>query len=335
MDRKAHLRLGNGQMSMAAIVIDHVSRRYGAEARPAVDDVSLAVEAGEFVTLLGPSGCGKTTLLKMINRLVEPTSGRILVNGEDTSAVSPTALRRRIGYVIQQTGLFPHMRIEDNIGAVPRLLGWDKARVNARIDELLDLIGLPASYRQRYPRQLSGGEQQRVGVARALASDPPIVLMDEPFGAIDAINRLRLQDEMLRIQTVLHKTIMFVTHDVEEAFRLGDRIVVMREGRIVQEGAPLDLATAPHDAFVSDLIGAGDMLRRMSMLSVAQAQLQPIDSRLDVDRGPHVLRSADLRSALGLLLQSGAPALIVVDESGQPCGKLDFAAMRAVLGQTQ
>ena len=245
---------------------------------PAVNDVSLTVEQGTFVTLVGPSGCGKTTLLKMINRLVEPTAGRIWVNGEDSAGVSPTELRRHIGYVIQQTGLFPHMLIEDNIGAVPRLLGWDRARIDARVDEMLALIDLPIAYRKRYPRQLSGGEQQRVGVARALAADPPIVLMDEPFGAIDAINRVRLQDELLRIQTKLHKTILFVTHDVEEAFKLGDRIVVMREGRIVQAGAPLELATMPKDDFVRDLIGADDMVRRLGMLPVSAAPLQPLSS---------------------------------------------------------
>jgi osmoprotectant transport system ATP-binding protein len=315
---------------VSAIVVDHVSRRYGANALPAVDDVSLSVGQGEFVTLVGPSGCGKTTLLKMINRLVEPSAGQIWVNGEDTASVSPTELRRHIGYVIQQTGLFPHMRIEDNIASVPRLLGWDRARIDRRVDEMLALIDLPASYRSRYPRQLSGGEQQRVGVARALAADPPIVLMDEPFGAIDAINRARLQDELLRIQTKLHKTIVFVTHDVEEAFKLGDRIVVMREGRIVQAGAPLDLATAPADAFVGDLIGAGDMLRRLGLLTVAAATLQPATPAQALPL-PAIAPSSDLRSALDLLLRSGAPALLVVDTAGAVQGQLDFAGIRSVL----
>jgi osmoprotectant transport system ATP-binding protein len=314
------------------IQIEHVTRRFDPSGRPAVDDVSLAVADGAFVTLLGPSGCGKTTLLKMINRLYEPTSGRILIDGQDTAAVSPTALRRHIGYVIQQTGLFPHLRVEDNIGAVPRLLGWDKARTDRRVDEMLALIGLPVEYRKRFPRQLSGGEQQRVGVARALAADPPIVLMDEPFGAIDAINRARLQDELLRIQTMLHKTIIFVTHDVEEAFKLGDRIVVMREGHIVQEGAPLEVAMAPADDFVRDLVGANDMLRRLSMLPVAAAPLAPVSA--PVGELPTISASGNLRTALGLLLQSGAPALIVVDDAGAAVGRLDFAAMRSVLDVT-
>lgn len=314
---------------MSTIVIEHLTRRYSQGARPAVDDVSLSVEDGEFVTLVGPSGCGKTTLLKMINRLVEPTSGRIWVNGEDTATVSPTGLRRHIGYVIQQTGLFPHLRVEDNIAAVPKLLGWDRARIDSRVDEMLALIDLPVTYRRRFPRELSGGEQQRVGVARALAADPPIVLMDEPFGAIDAINRARLQDELLRIQTKLHKTIVFVTHDVEEAFKLGDRIVVMCEGRIVQMGKPLELATAPKNDFVRDLIGASDMLRRLGLLPVAAAVIAP--SPHPPESLPAIPVTADLRTALDLLLKSGAPALTVIDTAGAALGQLDFAAIRSVL----
>ena len=317
---------------MSAILIDHVSRQFSQGAAPAVDDVCLTVEQGSFVTLLGPSGCGKTTLLKMINRLYEPTSGRIFVNGADTATVSPTELRRHIGYVIQQTGLFPHMRVEDNIAAVPRLLGWEKARSDARVDAMLALVGLPVSYRSRFPRQLSGGEQQRVGVARALAADPPIVLMDEPFGAIDAINRVRLQDELLSIQIKLHKTVLFVTHDVEEAFKLGDRVVIMRSGKIVQVGAPLALATAPADDFVRELIGADDMLRRLGMLQVSAVPLRPIGS------APHltqqtVVGNSSLRTALSLLLQSGADAITVADEQGRPLGELTFADIRALLSQ--
>ncbi len=317
---------------MSAILIDHVSRQFSQGAAPAVDDVCLTVEQGSFVTLLGPSGCGKTTLLKMINRLYEPTSGRIFVNGADTATVSPTELRRHIGYVIQQTGLFPHMRVEDNIAAVPRLLGWEKARSDARVDAMLALVGLPVSYRSRFPRQLSGGEQQRVGVARALAADPPIVLMDEPFGAIDAINRVRLQDELLSIQIKLHKTVLFVTHDVEEAFKLGDRVVIMRSGKIVQVGAPLALATAPADDFVRELIGADDMLRRLGMLQVSAVPLRPIGS------APHLTQqtvagNSSLRTALSLLLQSGADAITVADEQGRPLGELTFADIRALLSQ--
>ena len=319
---------------MSAILIDHVSRQFSQATAPAVDDVSLTVEQGSFVTLLGPSGCGKTTLLKMINRLYEPTAGRIFVNGEDTATVSPTHLRRHIGYVIQQTGLFPHMRVEDNIAAVPRLLGWEKARSDARVDAMLALVGLPVSYRSRFPRQLSGGEQQRVGVARALAADPPIVLMDEPFGAIDAINRVRLQDELISIQTKLRKTILFVTHDVEEAFKLGDRVVIMRAGKIVQVDAPLALATAPADDFVRELIGADDMLRRLGMLPVSAAPLRPIGGAPHATQ-PSVRSSSNLRTALSLLLQSGASALTVVDEQGQPLGELTFAEIRTLVGQQE
>ncbi|MEI2776506.1 MAG: ABC transporter ATP-binding protein [Tetrasphaera sp.] len=260
------------------------------------------------------------------------TAGRIFVNGEDTATVSPTHLRRHIGYVIQQTGLFPHMHVEDNIAAVPRLLGWEKARSDARVDEMLALVGLPVRYRSRFPRQLSGGEQQRVGVARALAADPPIVLMDEPFGAIDAINRARLQDELISIQTKLHKTILFVTHDVEEAFKLGDRVVIMRAGKIVQVDAPLALATAPVDDFVRELIGADDMLRRLGLLPVAAAALRPSGA------APHptqqsIPSSSNLRTALSLLLQSGADAITVVDAQGRPLGDLTFADIRTLLSQ--
>ena len=230
---------------MSAIVVENLTKQFPNEPRPAVDQVSFEVEDGAFVVLLGPSGCGKTTLLKMINRLYEPTSGRILVGDADARSLPVTELRRRIGYAIQQTGLFPHMRIEQNIAVVPRLLGWEKPRIDARIDELLDLVSLPRAYRKRYPRQLSGGEQQRVGLARALAADPAIMLMDEPFGAIDAITRTHLQDELLNIQRKLRKTIMFVTHDVEEALRLADKIIIMRAGTIVQYDTPLNIVMQP------------------------------------------------------------------------------------------
>jgi len=313
---------------MNLIVIEHATRHFGDAPRPAVDDVSLTAPAGAFVTLLGPSGCGKTTLLKMINRLYPLTAGRILIDGQDTVTIPATTLRRHIGYVIQHTGLFPLLRIADNIATVPRLLGWKRARIDERVDELLTLVGLPVAYRSRFPRQPSGAEQQRVGVARALAADPAIVLMDEPFSAIDAITRTRLQDELLQIQTRLQKTILFVTHDVEEAFKLGERIVVMREGRVVQEGTPLELVAAPADAFVRDLIGAGDMLRRLSLLPVGAAALRPLDGGTDRTR---IGQKENLRRALGLLLASDARSLAVVDEDGTPVGLLDFTAIRSTL----
>src|SRR5207249_3890471 len=222
-----------------AIVFEHVSKRFPAATHPAVDDVSLQVERGSLVVLLGPSGCGKTTLLKMVNRLYEHDSGRILVEGREARSFKVTELRRRIGYVIQSTGLFPHMTVARNIATVPQMLGWDKARIDRRVDELLELVGLPArEYRSRYPIQLSGGQQQRVGLARAMAADPSIMLMDEPFAAIDNITRRRLQDELLGIQRKVRKTILFVTHDVEEALRLADEIAVMREGRVLQYDTP-------------------------------------------------------------------------------------------------
>ena len=206
---------------------------------------------------VGPSGCGKTTLMKMINRLIEPTSGRIFIQGEDVTGVNPDQLRRRIGYVIQQIGLFPHMTIADNIATVPRMLGWDKARIEQRVDELLELVGLDAAiFRSRYPKQLSGGQRQRVGVARALAVDPPVMLMDEPFGAIDPITRDRLQNEFLRLQAEIRKTIVFVTHDIDEAIKMGDRIAILREGaKIAQYDTPKHILSAPADAFVADFVG--------------------------------------------------------------------------------
>ncbi len=218
------------QHESAGIDLAEVTKRFPNEEHPAVDHVSFQVEPGSLIVLLGPSGCGKTTLLKMINRLYEPTSGQIHIGGTEIHDLPATELRRRIGYVIQQVGLFPHMTIEQNIAVVPRLEGWDRQRIDERINNLLETVGLPRAYRQRYPRQLSGGEQQRVGLARALAADPAILLMDEPFAAIDAITRASLQEELLRIQQKVHKTILFVTHDVEEALRLADKILVMRAG---------------------------------------------------------------------------------------------------------
>jgi osmoprotectant transport system ATP-binding protein len=288
--------------------------------------------------LLGPSGCGKTTLLKMINRLYEPTSGRILVGDADARSLPVTDLRRRIGYAIQQTGLFPHMRIEQNIAVVPRLLGWTKPRIDARIDELLDLVNLPRSYRKRYPRQLSGGEQQRVGLARALAADPAIMLMDEPFGAIDAITRSHLQDELLNIQRKLRKTIMFVTHDVEEALRLADKIIVMRAGTIVQYDTPLNIVMQPRDMFVQQLVGTEDMLRRLSLITVgdalaAQTLGTPIPALGSNGSADHatISQEADLRSALSQLLRGNAAALAVVDQQGAALGQIAFADMHAAV----
>ncbi len=308
---------------MALIVADRLTKTFPGETRPAVDQVSFEIKQGEFVVLLGPSGCGKTTLLKMINRLYEPTAGQLLIDGVDARSVPATELRRRIGYVIQQTGLFPHLTVEQNIAVVPQLLKWDRRRIEARIDELLDLVDLPRSYRKRHPRQLSGGEQQRVGLARALAADPTLMLMDEPFGALDAITRARLQDELLRIQQRLHKTILFVTHDVDEALRLADRLLIMRAGRIVQFDTPLAVLAEPADDFVRDLLGADDVLRRLSLLTVADALASNgASERLAENGAQETLKPGDtLREALIRVLRAGGQALPVVAD-GRNVGEI-------------
>ena len=315
----------------SAIAFEGVSKVFPGGGRPAVAEATLRVEPGEFVVLLGPSGSGKTTLLKLTNRLYEPTSGRIRLDGTEIRDLPVTALRRRMGYVIQQTGLFPHLRVADNVAVVPRLLGWEKRRIEQRVDELLALVGLPpAEYRRRYPAQLSGGEQQRVGLARALAAEPTTLLMDEPFGALDAITRGRLQEELRRIHDRFGQTVLFVTHDIEEAVRLADRIVVMREGRIVQFDTPLRIVLEPADESVADLVGAGDVLRRLSLLPVAAAfrPLSTANGRPVADDEPTVARSETLRTALAHLLESGATRLAVVDGTERAVGTLDLRAIQ-------
>jgi osmoprotectant transport system ATP-binding protein len=256
------------------IRLDRVAKRYP-DGTMAVDELSLDVPAGEIAVLVGPSGCGKTTTMRMINRLVEPTSGRIYVGGEDVTVADAVRLRRTIGYVIQQVGLFPHQTVASNVATVPRLLRWERRRTRTRVDELLDLVGLdPAVHRDRYPHQLSGGQRQRVGVARALAADPPVLLMDEPFGAVDPVARDRLQAEFLRLQEQVRKTVVFVTHDIDEAIRLGDRIAVMREGgRLEQYADPATLLSAPATDFVADFVGADRTLRRLSVLDIDITQV--------------------------------------------------------------
>ena len=257
----------DSQQSM--IVLDRLRKEY-ADGTVAVNDLSLDVNAGQIAVLVGPSGCGKTTTMRMINRLIEPTSGHIYLEGDDISKVDRVRLRRRIGYVIQQVGLFPHQTVADNIATVPQLLGWDKKRIRSRIAELLELVGLePDRHAKRYPHELSGGQRQRVGVARALAADPPVLLMDEPFGAVDPVARDRLQSEFLRLQQQVRKTIVFVTHDIDEAIRLGDRIAVMREGgHLEQYDEPSELLSEPATDFVADFVGAERTLRRLAVLHV-------------------------------------------------------------------
>ena len=311
----------------ASIDYRAVTKRWPEAARAAVDDVSLEIAPGQFVVLLGPSGCGKTTLLKLTNRLYEPDRGEILIDGAPAAAMDVSDLRRHIGYVIQQAGLFPHYRVEDNIAVVPRLLGWDWERIAARVDELLDLAGLaPDQYRRRYPAQLSGGEQQRVGIARALAAEPRMLLMDEPFGALDAITRARLQDELRAIHARSAQTVVFVTHDIEEAVRLADRIVVMREGRVVQVDAPLALVMRPADAQVADLVGADDVLRRLSLVEVgaiARAMPHGLPAGL-----PALPAAATARDALSLLLESGAEQALVTCPDGTPRGVVGMEDIR-------
>jgi osmoprotectant transport system ATP-binding protein len=259
----------------AMIRLENLTKQYVGQAEVAVDDVSMEIPEGEIVVLVGPSGCGKTTTLKMINRLIEPSSGRIFLGGEDVTEVNSDQLRRRIGYVIQQIGLFRHRTIADNIATVPRLLGWDKRRIAERIDELLATVGMdPDTYRHRYPKELSGGQRQRVGVARAMGADPPVLLMDEPFGAIDPITRERLQNEFLRLQEDIRKTIVFVTHDIDEAVKMGDRIAIFNnEHRIAQFDKPEALLTAPVDDFVREFIGVGAAVKRLHLNRVGEIRL--------------------------------------------------------------
>lgn len=252
------------------IGLQDISKRYPGGHAMAVEELSMEIRTGEFVVFVGPSGCGKTTTMKMINRIIEPSSGRIYLEGEDVSDVNPDLLRRRIGYVIQQIGLFPHMTIADNIAVVPKMLGWDKQRIDDRIDELMETVNIPsAEFRDRYPKALSGGQRQRIGVARAMAADPPVLLMDEPFGAIDPITRSALQDEFLRLQEQIQKTIVFVTHDIDEAIKMGDRIAILSErSQIAQFDSPENILTKPANDFVVDFIGAGATLKRLSLSAV-------------------------------------------------------------------
>jgi osmoprotectant transport system ATP-binding protein len=293
------------------IRLENLTKRYPGQSADAVAPLSLEIQRGELVILVGPSGCGKTTTLRMINRLVEPSGGRVWIDGEDVTDVDPNQLRRHIGYVIQQVGLIPHMTVAQNVGLVPRLLGWDSARTRGRVNELLDLVGLdPSGFRDRYPKQLSGGQQQRVGVARALAADPPVLLMDEPFGAIDPITRERLQDELLKLQQHICKTIVFVTHDIDEAFKLGDRIAIFGEGsRLAQFATPLEILTNPADSYVRTFVGAGAAIRRLSLLRVGDMNGTEADT--DPSEAVRVTRDATVASVLELMLQTGSDRAVV------------------------
>jgi osmoprotectant transport system ATP-binding protein len=289
----------------AVVALEHVTKRYGPPGTPpAVDDLSLTIPAGEICVLVGPSGCGKTTTMKMINRLIDPTSGRITIDGVDVMQQPAVELRRRIGYVIQHIGLFPHLTVAENVAVVPRLLGWPGTRVQERVDELCELVGLdPAAYRSRYPAALSGGERQRVGVARALAADPPLMLMDEPFGAVDPIRRDRLQNEFLRLQAKVRKTVVFVTHDVDEAIKMADRIAILQRGGILaQYDTPDEILAHPASEFVERFVGADRGLKRLSLARVRDLPLlQPLLVPPGEERA-EVRRRLESRDALGYAL---------------------------------
>ncbi len=303
-----------------------LTKRFAGAPQPAVDGIDLHIAEGEVGVLIGPSGCGKTTTMRMINRMIEPDSGRIEVGGRDVTHIDPVALRRSMGYVIQQVGLFPHLTIADNIATVPRLLRWDEPRVQRRVDELLALVGLDEpGFRSRWPRQLSGGQKQRVGVARALAADPPVLLMDEPFGALDPITRTRLQDEFLAILKRLRKTIVLVTHDLDEAIRMGNQVAVMRQGRIEQCDTPLALLARPANDFVRGFVGQDRALRRLALLSVGDS----VETMAVADGAPTVQAIASLRDALAQLLAAGAETARVVDAQGRTLGGLSLSRLLA------
>ncbi|RXS79032.1 ATP-binding cassette domain-containing protein [Streptomyces sp. TM32] len=290
------------------IRFDSVTKRYP-DGTTAVDGLSFEVGEGELVTLVGPSGCGKTTTMMMVNRLIDPTHGRISVDGSDIAGVDPVQLRRRMGYVIQQTGLFPHRTVLDNTATVPVLTGWKKAKARERAAELLDLVGLdPGVYGSRYPEQLSGGQRQRVGVARALAADPPVLLMDEPFGAVDPVVRDRLQKEFLRLQATLHKTVLLVTHDIEEAIRLGDRIAVYGAGRIEQYDTPASVLGAPATAYVAEFVGTDRALKQLSVTTI---------DRADLERPPFARLDEPAAEAMARMRTEGARWAVVLDEEGE------------------
>ncbi|MGI8575703.1 MAG: ABC transporter ATP-binding protein [Egibacteraceae bacterium] len=324
-------------MTDAMIQLEELTKRFPGQDEPAVEKLSMEIYDGEIVVLVGPSGCGKTTTMKLINRLIEPTSGRIVLEGEDVTKADPDQLRRRMGYVIQQIGLFPHMTIADNIAAVPRMLKWSDDRISKRVDELLDVVGMdPGRYRDRYPKELSGGQRQRVGVARGLAADPPVMLMDEPFGAIDPITRDRLQNEFLRLQEDIRKTIVFVTHDIDEAIKMGDRIAILRDRSIIaQYDRPEVILADPADEFVADFIGSGASLKRLALARVRDYELSEwptgkededpdalLDRLREADRGALLLldnddrprrwlQARDLKRADGPLTERGLEVLTV------------------------
>jgi osmoprotectant transport system ATP-binding protein len=313
----------------AELRFDRVTKQYAGREAAALSELSLDIPAGTFCVLVGPSGGGKTTALKMVNRLIPFDSGDITIDGRSVRDLPLAELRRGIGYVIQQVGLFPHMTIGENVATVPRLLGWPKARIRERTAELLEMVGLEGDDARRYPAQLSGGQRQRVGLARALAADPPLLLMDEPFGALDPITRTRLQDELRRLQHEVRKTVVFVTHDVDEAIKMGDRIAILREGGLLaQYDTPDAILAHPADDFVAQFIGEDRALRRLALRTLADVELEPVDGSADAPRAP---RSTTLRNAVSLMVGAGADLILAVDDHGTPVGTLRLRRIEELL----
>ncbi len=310
-------------MTESLIHLDNVSKTYPGTESAAVAELTMDIQRGEILVLVGPSGCGKSTTLRLINRMIEPTGGRIFFEGEDVTDVNPDQLRRRIGYVIQQIGLFPHRTIAENIGTVPNLLGWDKQKTSQRIDELLDTVGMdPAIYRDRYPKELSGGQAQRVGVARALGADPDVLLMDEPFGAIDPITRDRLQNEFLRLQGELHKTIVFVTHDIDEAIKMGDRIAILKEQSVIaQHDTPEAILAGPADKFVENFLGSGATLKGLNLMRTREIELDDVTTVKAPTSREQVLQALD---------SSRSTWVLYLDEAGTPLRWLDRKSLDSV-----
>jgi osmoprotectant transport system ATP-binding protein len=327
-DRKAA-----GAGAAAEIVFRHVTKHYPGRRAAAVNDLSLVVPAGEICVLVGPSGAGKTTAMKLVNRLIDFDEGDITIDGRSVRELDVVELRRGIGYVIQQIGLFPHMSVGDNIAVVPRLLGWPKQRIRERVAELVELVGLEAGDRDRYPTQLSGGQRQRVGLARALAAEPKVMLMDEPFGALDPITRDRLQNEFLRLHDIERKTVIFVTHDIDEAIKLGDRIAILREGGVLaQYDTPDAILAAPADDFVARFVGADRGLKRLALRRLSEIELESPNG-IPPD-APRTSLQTTIRDALSLMLTEGAENLVVVDDAGEVAGVLSVGRVSRLLAES-
>jgi osmoprotectant transport system ATP-binding protein len=309
----------------AAIEFRAVTKRYPGREAPAVRELSLSVPAGEICVLIGPSGSGKTTAMKMVNRLIDITDGDITIGEQSVRSLDLTELRRGIGYVFQQIGLFPHMSVEDNIGTVPRLLGWDKQRIRNRVGELLELVGLEQSDAKRYPGQFSGGQRQRIGVARAMAAGQPIMLMDEPFGAVDPIARDRLQNDFLRLHAEVRKTVIFVTHDIDEAIKMGHRVAILKDGELVQYGTPDEILASPANEFIADFVGADRGLKRLLLRELRDIELTSLNG--GTDDLPTVDERTSLRDALSLMVTRRVTALTVMGEDGERRGTVSMETL--------